>query len=243
MRDDGPPGVREVVRGGGDPQRIEPGRQLDEHVVGVRHPQQVADHPAVAAAGGAEAVRGEHAVPRRDQALRGQPGAAALALAAGDRPRDDDPVADRDRADGVACRDDLGDALVADRERAGEGHGTADVGDGRVDHAGLQPGLQRAGDAAVDRERVAVAAADHDRPHDRVGRRLKDRVRPLDPLQAAGRDQVQLAHRGVSSSPRWPSPATRRACRAAWRSGPPGRCPPPRRGRTRRGRGARGRRR
>ena len=43
-RDDGAPGVAEVVTGGSHPQRVHPGGHADEHVVGVRDAQRVGDH-------------------------------------------------------------------------------------------------------------------------------------------------------------------------------------------------------
>src|SRR4051794_2916327 len=53
----------------------------------------------------------------------------------------------------------------------------------------------------MNRQRVAVAAAHDDGTHDRVGWSLKNRVRPLDPLESSRRQQVELAHGYVTR--RW----------------------------------------
>ena len=187
VRDDGAPRVGEVVRRGGDPERIEPVRHGDEHVVGEGDADQVADHAAIGATRGPEPVGREDAILGRGAALGRQAAPAVLALAARDRPRHHDAITDREPADGITDRDHLGDALVPDRERARERQRPADVPDGRIDHPGLQAGLQRARDVAVNRECVAVAAADHERPDDRIPGCAQLRVRAFDPLEPAGR--------------------------------------------------------
>jgi hypothetical protein len=163
-------------------------------VAGERDAEQVADHAAVGTAGAPEAVRGERPVSRRGGALGCEAASAWFTFAAGDGPRHDDPVADRDATHLIADVDDLSDALMADRERAGEWDGTADVTDGAVDDTRLETGLHRARDVTMNRQRVAVAAAHDDGTHDRVGRSLKNRVRPLDPFEASRGHQVELAH-------------------------------------------------
>jgi hypothetical protein len=83
---------------------------------------------------------------------------------------------------------------VADRERAREWDCAADVPDRRVDQARPEAGVHRPRDMTVDRERVAVAAADDDRADDRVVGGLDPRFRSLEPLEPALRDEIQLAH-------------------------------------------------
>src|SRR5919108_4725460 len=94
----------------------------------------------------------------------------------------------------VRYADEDGEHRRRRRERPGERHRTANVPDGRIDHASLQASLHRPRNMTMDRERVAVAAAHHDRPDDRVLGRLNPRLGPLTPFEPTLRDQVQLTH-------------------------------------------------
>ena len=46
----------------------------------------------------------------------------------------------------------------------------------------------------MDGQRVAVATAGNERPHERVGFTLQDWFRSIAPLEPTGADQVQLTH-------------------------------------------------
>lgn len=72
--------------------------------------------------------------------MRGQPTAAAVARAARDLERHDDPIADTHGDDGVADVDDFGDELVAEADLAGHreaagGHGAVDIAEGNGERA------------------------------------------------------------------------------------------------------------
>lgn len=93
LRDHGAPGVGEVVRRGGDTQRVEAVGEPDEHVTGVRDADQVTDHAAVGTAGRSE-PEGRQDTFAGGGAFRGQPAQAVGTLPAGDRLRNHDLVAD-----------------------------------------------------------------------------------------------------------------------------------------------------
>ena len=105
--------------------------------------------------------------------MGGEPGAAAIAAPAGDVPGDDDEIARLDVGHALAGVDDLGDALVADRER-------------RRDR-------REAGDDHL----VDVAGRRGHRADDCVEAGLEDGVGLLPPLESPLRHEGQLTHRAI----------------------------------------------
>src|SRR5699024_10446204 len=100
-------------------------------------------------------------------AFGGQAAAAPFTGAAGDRPGHHDPVSRGQVAYARSYVQDLGHALVADREGPLEGDSAADGADHRVDDAQGHSGLHGAGDGTGDGQGVTGAAGRHERP--RVG--------------------------------------------------------------------------
>ena len=103
-------------------------------------------------------------------AVAGVAEAALVAGAARDLERHRDPIAGLERADVVADRDQLADALVAEREGPAE----------------RRP--------AVDHQAVEVAGRDRQRPHQRVGAARQLEVGDLERLDPVGLDQGRLLH-------------------------------------------------
>ena len=134
----------------------------------MRDGEQVGDGAAVAAARLAEAERGA-GLRAVGVAGREAPVAARVAGPARHLERDEDAVADRALADVRADRDDLGDRLVADGERAGE-------------------------DAEPGHDRVEVAAGDGERADDHAARVGGLRVGRLLPRDPSGLEVRELTH-------------------------------------------------
>lgn len=135
-------GVGDIVAGAGHGGRVHPGRERDQHGVGVRDADQVRpESTPVHAAHRAEAV-GRH---ERDRgAAAGHAAAAGIATAAGDLERDDHPVPRPHRGDVRTDGDHFRHPFVPERVRAREReppleHGRVDIagGHGNRAHQGL----------------------------------------------------------------------------------------------------------
>jgi hypothetical protein len=167
----GSPAVRHVVADARRRRGLDALRNRHEHRVGERDSDEVRQEAAPVAAERAEAV---HRKTRDRLAVGGEPPAAAVAAPARDLERDADRVAGHDRAHLVADRDDLGDALVPDRDR------------GRV------------GRLAANRRLIEVAERDRDRPHERLAGAAELRLGHVPPFDPPRLGVGQLAHLGAS---------------------------------------------
>ena len=176
VRRDGAIAVEHVVGDAAERDRVELRRDRREHRLRVRDADEVGEHAAVLdARERLHAVVGEHRIAI---AVRGMARGAGAAGAAADLERDDDALADLQPAHRVAERDDLGDALVAERE-----------GPARREQAGGQ-------------EEVDVAARDGERTDQRFAVSLEPRLGNVPPS-----DGVGCAARELSHGPQLPSRA------------------------------------
>ena len=171
MRRHRPVTVADIVSDAGQPDRIKPGRNTDQHDIGVRHVHQIRQHPAVLDAGKRlHPVVGQHRV----LGAVGRPAAGAgSAPAAAQLERREHELSDGNTGNARPHRYDLGDRLMTDREPVWRGW----------------PG--------IDQRRVDLAARHSQRPDERVIAAAAELgCRDVPPLQSARSRAGQLLHAG-----------------------------------------------
>ncbi|HEY1752693.1 MAG TPA: MFS transporter [Caulobacteraceae bacterium] len=168
VRGDGAPAIRNIVGEAGERDRVETVGEADQHVVGERNPDQFRKRPTefLTRAWG-QAVCG---ALRVGGAAVGMTAPTGVAAPARKLEGDDDPVAGNDAGRFAGIRHDA-DGLMSQRERPWES---------------WQP---------ADDEKVQITARHRDRPDQRIGGRFDAGCGDLPPLELAGRDVGQLAHR------------------------------------------------
>lgn len=109
--------------------------------------------------------------------------------------------------------------FVPDRERSLERNRPTYPPDRGIEHSRAQTDLHRARDGLMQREGIAVAAAAHERTHDRVGRDQHFGLGAIDPCQLAGAEEVQFSQRAQLVPVRWLSKYKRSSSGIALGSG------------------------